>query len=173
MTLRLRPYKACDAQAVLSWIGDERAFRRWSADRFEAWPITAEDLNRHYDALAFSDAFYEMTACEGTVPVGHLILRFTDAEQTVLRFGFVIVDSARRGRGLGREMLGLAVRYAFDFLGAEKITIGVFADNEPAYRCYRAVGFRDVTGDEPEVYHILGEDWPCLELEMTKAGRPD
>ena len=61
--LRLRPYKACDAKAIVSWIGDETMFRKWCADRFESWPITAEDLNRHYEALADSDSFYEMTAC--------------------------------------------------------------------------------------------------------------
>ena len=67
-----------------------------------------------------------------------------------------------------REMLKLAVRYAFDFLGAEKITIGVFENNPQAYRCYRAVGFRDVTDGPSEVYHVLDEDWKCLELEMLR-----
>ncbi len=166
--LRLRPYKACDAAAVVSWIGDETAFRKWSADRFESYPITAEDLNRHYAAMADSDSFFEMTAFDGTGPVGHLILRFTDEAKTVVRFGFVIVDSQRRGMGYGREMLRLAVRYAFDFLGAEKITIGVFENNPQAYRCYRAVGFRDVTDGPTEVYHVLDKDWKCLELEMLR-----
>ena len=166
--LRLRPYKACDAAAVVSWIGDETAFRKWSADRFESYPITAEDLNRHYAAMADSDSFYEMTAFDGTGPVGHLILRFTDEAKTVIRFGFVIVDSQRRGMGCGREMLRMAVRYAFDFLDAEKITIGVFENNPQAYRCYRAVGFRDVTDGPAEVYHVMDEDWKCLELEMLR-----
>ncbi|MBR4711881.1 MAG: GNAT family N-acetyltransferase [Clostridia bacterium] len=167
--LRLRPYKRCDAAAIVSWVGDRTAFHKWCADRFDTWPITADDLNRHYDAMADSDSFYEMTAFDAAGPAGHLILRFTDAEKTVLRFGFVIVDSARRGRGYGREMLALAVRYAFDILKAEKITIGVFENNEPAYRCYRAAGFRDVPLAEPEVFHVMGEDWNCLEMEMTRA----
>ena len=171
--LRLRPYKACDAETIVSWTGDEVAFRKWCADRFESYPITAEDLNRHYDAMAGSDSFYEMTAFDGTGPVGHLILRFTDEAKTVLRFGFVIVDPAKRGKGYGREMLRLAIRYAFDILGAERITLGAFENNEPAYRCYRAAGFRDVTPEEPETYAILGEKWKCLELAMERDDREE
>ena len=91
--LRLRPYKACDAQTIVSWIGDETMFRKWSADRFESYPITAEDLNRHYDRMADSDSFYEMTAFDETGVAGHLIMRFTDEKKTILRFGFVIVDT--------------------------------------------------------------------------------
>ena len=169
--LRLRPYKPCDAPAIVSWIGDERAFRQWCADRFDAYPITAEDLNRHYAAMDGSDSFFGMTAFDGEGPAGHLILRFTDPARTVVRFGFVIVDARRRGMGLGREMLGLALRYAFDILRCEKATIGVFENNEPAYRCYRAAGFRDCGAGEAEVYRILGEEWKCRELEQTRGER--
>lgn len=168
--LRLRPYKTCDAQEIVSWIGDETAFRKWCADRFEAYPITAEDLNRHYDAMADSDSFYEMTAFDDTGAVGHLIMRFTDERKTVLRFGFVIVDSRKRGKGYGKEMLQLAIRYAFDILKADKITMGVFENNEPAYWCYRAAGFRETAG-EPESYRIGNETWKCLELELNRTGR--
>ncbi len=168
--LRLRPYKACDADAIVSWVGDERAFRQWSADRFEAYPITGADLNRHYGALAFSDSFYEFTAFDEAGPAGHLILRFTDEKKTILRFGFVIVDPEKRGRGYGREMLALAARYAFDILKADSITLGVFENNEPARRCYRAAGFREAPRQEPAYYAILGERWKCLEMQMDKPG---
>ena len=166
--LRLRPYKACDAQAIVSWIGDETMFRKWCADRFESYPITAEDLNRQYDGLADSDSFYEMTAFDESGVTGHMIMRFTDEEKTVLRFGFVIVDDRKRGRGYGREMLELAVRYAFDILKADKITLGVFENNEPAYRCYRAAGFREKDAGEAEYYHIGNETWKCVEMEMDR-----
>lgn len=166
--LRLRPYKDCDAQTVVSWIGDERAFYQWSADRFPHYPITAEDLNSHYRAMAGSDSFFEMTAFDETGVVGHLILRFTDPEKTVLRFGFVIVDDKKRGRGLGREMLEIAKRYAFDILKVKKITLGVFENNPQAYRCYRAAGFRDVQDAPEEVFRIAGEEWKCIEMEAVE-----
>jgi RimJ/RimL family protein N-acetyltransferase len=109
-----------------------------------------------------------MTAFDETGVAGHLIMRFTDEKKTILRFGFVIVDDGKRGYGYGREMLQLAIRYAFDILKADRITLGVFENNEPAYRCYRAVGFRDKDTGETEYYHFGNEAWKCLELEMDR-----
>lgn len=163
--LKLRPFEKADAEVFTGWIHDEAAFRKWSADRYEAYPVTAEDICRQYAAMDF-DSFFPMTAVDESGVVGHLALRFPDAEKKILRFVFVIVDDAKRGMGYGKQMLALAVQYAFEELKAEKITLGVFENNLPAYRCYRAVGFHDVSRKETEYYHIMGEDWKCLELEM-------
>ena len=107
-----------------------------------------------------------MTAFDETGAVGHLFMRFMDEEKQVLRFGFVIVDDTKRGKGYGREMIALALKYAFEILKVRKVTIGVFEDNAPAYHCYKSVGFQDAAGIEPEIYHIMGEDWKCLELAV-------
>ena len=107
-----------------------------------------------------------MTAFDESGVVGHLIMRFTDDNKKELRFGFVIVDDTKRGKGYGKEMLQLSIQYAFQILKVQKITLGVFENNEPAYRCYKAVGFKDVLLEECHYYHVLGEDWKCLELEM-------
>lgn len=165
--LRLRPYKDCDAAEIVSWVGDEVSFRKWCADRYETYPITADDMNRHYDAFRNSDSFYQMTAFDETGIVGHLIMRFTDDRKSVLRFGFVIVDDKRRGTGCGAQMLELAVRYAFEILKAEIITLCVFEHNVPAHRCYQSVGFRDVVTSEPDWYHVFDEDWKRIEMELV------
>lgn len=165
--MRLRTYKKCDAELITKWIGNEFLFRQWCADRYESYPITADDMNKHYDGFAYSDSFYPMTAFDENGIVGHLIMRFTDDEKAVLRFGFVIVDDTRRGKGVGKEMLKLALKYAFEILKADKVTLGVFVNNESAYYCYKAVGFKDAEIDEKEYYHILNEDRECKELEIT------
>ena len=164
--LRLRPYKKCDAKCIVSWIKDEVAFRKWCADRYDKYPINAEDINDHYASMDDSDSFFPMTAFDESGVVGHLIMRFTDDNKKELRFGFVIVDDTKRGKGYGKEMLQLSIQYAFQILKVQKITLGVFENNEPAYRCYKAVGFKDVLLEECHYYHVLGEDWKCLELEM-------
>ena len=61
-------------------------------------------MDRNGDCLE-PDNFYPMTAFDETGIAGHLIMRFTDAEKTVLRFGFVIVDEAKRGRGYGKALM--------------------------------------------------------------------
>ena len=161
--LKLRPYKPCDAGTILTWIQNEREFRLWTADRYDHYPITAEDMNRHYDSFRDSDAFWAMTAYDEDGVAGHLIMRFTDEAKKHLRFGFIIVDASRRGKGYGSKMLRMAIRYATEFLGVEKITLGVFENNPAAYRCYQSVGFQE--GAEPSWCDLMGERWKCLELE--------
>ena len=146
MKLRLRQYKTCDADSIVNWIKDEDALRIWSSDRFGDFPITSEEINNKYignngDCIE-SDNFYPLTAFDESGVVGHLILRYTDAEKKVIRFGIVIVDDSKRGKGYGKQMLTLAIKYAFEIFCAEKITLGVFDNNEPTATCvpYKGCG---------------------------------
>ena len=170
--LRLRPYKPSDADTILGWIKDENTFRKWSTDRYPYYPITADDMNYKYmdcnGDCAEPDNFYPMTAFDDSGIVGHLIMRFTDAEKSTLRFGFVIVDDSKRGMGYGKQMLGLALRFAFDILKVQKVTLGVLENNPGAYHCYKAAGFKDAPMDKPEYSQLMGEKIKCLELEITR-----
>lgn len=170
--LHLRPYKKCDAGYIVNWCKDEVSFHKWCADRFDHYPISAEELHAYYEAYAEDDGLFAMTAFDDSDTAGiagHLMMRFLDKEKTVLRFGFIIVDTKKRGRGVGKEMLSLAVRYAFEILRVEKVTLGVFENNAAARHCYKAVGFREASPETAEYYSILGEKWKCLELEMEKG----
>ena len=167
--LKLRPYKKCDAQHIVGWFADETAFRKWSADRYDKYPITADDLNDKYEESAYDDWFYPMTAYDESGVVGHMVMRFVDEEKTDLRFGFIVVDSTKRGMGYGKKMLLAALGYASEFLGAKRVSLGVFDNNEPAYRCYRSIGFGEVMkGGEPvcEKVAIMGEEWTVVEMEQ-------
>ncbi len=46
--IRLRPYKKCDAQEIVKWIKDETVLCKWSAGRYESFPITEADINKKY-----------------------------------------------------------------------------------------------------------------------------
>ncbi|MCR5263611.1 MAG: GNAT family N-acetyltransferase [Clostridiales bacterium] len=169
--LRLRPYKEADAGVIVNWLGDEFGFRQWSADRYDRFPITAADMNAMYERMYREIVFFPVTAVDGSGIAGHLIMRYTDSEKKTLRLGFVIIDPEKRGRGLGKEMIRLAIDEAFGTLGAEEVTIGVFENNPQAYRCYKAAGFRDAPAGQPEYFHVLGEDWKCLELYLSAGER--
>ncbi len=166
--LRLRPYRRSDAENVVSWIKNERMFRYWCADRFESYPITAADLNAQYDGLeAAGGEIYHFTAYDESGIVGHINIRFPEPGSIdTVRFGYVIIDDSRRGQGLGKEMIKLALDYSFGIMKAKKVTIGVFAENKAALGCYLSAGFRD-TGVS-EKFGFKDEEWTCMELEITK-----
>ena len=69
----------------------------------------------------------------------------------------------------GKKMLQMAIRYAFDMLQAEKVTLGVFENNPSAYYCYKAAGFKKIETEKKIVFEILGEQWKCIEMEVNKV----
>lgn len=159
--MRLRPFEENDAQIVLSWSKDLHEFRMWSADRYESYPPSPMDMVRQYDA----DGMFPKIAYnrDGKV-IGHVLLRYTDAEKKTVRLGFVVVNDEFRGRGYGKAMIRHAIFHAKKYLNAEKITLGVFQKNVAAIRCYEAVGF---TPTGKETYSIDGESWECLEMSYA------
>lgn len=171
--LKLRPYKPMDAETIISWIKDERALRLWSSDRYGTYPVTAEDMNYKYlecnGDCEEPDNFYPMTAVSEEGIVGHLILRYTDPAQKTIRIGFVIVDDTKRGCGYGKRMIQTAIRFAFEMLRAEKVTLGVFENNPSAYYCYKAAGFREIRQETRYVFDFYGEQWACIEMEVNRV----
>lgn len=169
----LRPYKKSDAKTIISWCEDETVFRKWTSDRYNTYPITENDMNDKYfshngDCME-EDNFYPMTACdESGMAIGHFIMRYINGNHHILRIGFVILDNKKRGLGYGKKMIQLALEYAFRIAGAEKVTIGVFENNQSAYHCYKSAGFRDVKTEYNEVYELFGEKWQILEMEVNR-----
>ena len=96
------------------------------------------------------------TAIDDKEIVGFFTMRRPNEFYEELRFGFVIVDSKKRGQGYGKNMLKLGLKYAKEIFGANKVSLGVFENNESAYYCYKAIGFEDVSQDEIEKYTVMG-----------------
>ena len=157
----IRPYKPADAATILSWCRDEKAFYKWSAGVLGDYPITEEKFK-------FVEGLMPFTAFDEDKIVGFFTLRNPGESREELRFGFVIVNPDIRGKGYGKAMLSLGVKFALEIYGAEKVSLGVFENNLPAYYCYKAVGFEDVTLDTTETYCVLGEQWKCKELAMER-----
>ncbi len=157
--LRLRPYNTHDAEKILSWSDDENAFYKWSAGVLGEYPITKEQFGFVNNLMAF-------TAIDDNELVGFFTMRIPNENFDELRFGFVVVDPIKRGKGYGKAMLQLGVKYAREIFKAKKVSLGVFENNESAYHCYKSVGFKDITLEQTETYAVLGETWNCLELEM-------
>ncbi len=166
MSLLLRTYKTSDATTIASWIKDEFHLRQWSADIFPHYPVTSDDLNAYYREFIDGKNSVALTLCDDNEIVGYITLRIPADNLSERRFGFVIVDDSKRGQGLGKTLVNMAVNYAFRELGASKVSLGVFENNHAAIHCYMAAGFHSVSMPNPESYECLGETWECIEMEQ-------
>ena len=149
--MTLRPFNINDAPTILSWCKDKQ---------YKEFPAQPDEMMEQYKG----ENMYPLTAVVEEEIIGHILLRFPSEDKTVIRFGFVIVDDSKRGKGYGKQMLRLAIDYAQQELRAKHITLGVFCDNLSAVECYKSVGFR-ITGMDS--YLIDGEEWKGFEMELV------
>ncbi len=164
--MKLRTYKKEDSANICSWIKDEKSLYQWSANRLGKFPITDNDLNEDYAPMIKGNRFIPLSAVDdkGNL-VGHLYIRYPyENDDSIVRFGFVIVDPLLRGCGNGKKMLQLAINYAKDTLHASKITLGVFSNNNARY-CYESVGFQPI--GKTEIYKMPIGEWECIEMELV------
>ena len=123
------------------------------------YPITQEEFG-------FVDSLMAFTVLDEEKITGFFTLRNPGGKIDELRIGFIILDPQQRGCGKGKEMLKLALEYAFELYGAKRVSLGVFENNESAYYCYKAAGFDDVILDVTETYQVLNEEWKCKEMAI-------
>lgn len=165
--IRLRPYKKCDAEAIAEWVKDEDVFLKWGGKLFGEFPINADIIDEKYSLkngdCKEEDNFYPWTAIdEENRVVGHFIMRYLHGDNRILRFGWVVVDPSIRGKGYGTQMLRTGLKYAFEIMDADVVTIGVYENNDIAHECYKKVGFvdREIVEKEP---------WNVIEMEISKT----
>lgn len=164
--MNFREYKEDDAKQILSWIKDEREFRLWSADRYNTYPILPSDMNDNYIQCKKTSNFYPFTLEDNGKIIGHIILRNPKENKETVRLGFIIVDNKIRGKGYGKELIKEAIKYAKEKLKAKEINLGVFTNNESAYKCYKSVGF-NVVSIEKNMYEFYNEKWDCAEMSLN------
>ena len=161
----LRDYRQDDAAVICTWLRTEEELYKWSADRFNKFPLTAEDIHDSYVPQIESGRFIPLTAeSEDGRILGHFIIRYPrEDDDTTVRFGFVIVDPSQRGKGFGKEMLRLGIAYVREHLTAARIDLGVFANNKSARRCYGSLEFRAY---QTRTCELPVGNWECIDMEL-------
>lgn len=165
--IRLRPYKKSDSPIICNWLTDEKGFMKWCAGMY-TYPMTPQQLDDRYDEFCKDENAWFMTALDESGKVcGHFIFRKADCANNSIHMGFIIISPDMRGKGLGKQMLSQALRYAFDIFGAQTVTLGVFANNASALGCYKAAGFTE-TDTEKECLEFGGEKWDCINMKAER-----
>ena len=72
--------------------------------------------------------------------LGEIALTGVDAAARTARLTVVLRPDCR-GRGYGTEAVRLALRYAFDSMNLQRVSLRVHADNRAAIRAYEKAGF--------------------------------
>ncbi len=131
MNLTLRPYQPADAVIITSWLKSEYLMRQWCADRYEHYPVMPEDMNSYHERYIDGQRSRALTMTDDDEIVGYITLR-TPADDHELKNDWALSLSMIQSAAsvLGKALVSMAVKYAFETLGATRVSLGVF-DNNP------------------------------------------
>ena len=73
-----------------------------------------------------------------------------------------------RGKGYGKEMLRLAVKYAFEITNVQAVQLNVFLENERAKKCYESVGFTERKTDL-NAFSYKDESWGRCNMVIRRS----
>ncbi len=165
--MRIRPYiESKDYEHIEKWIGDEKSHALWCADLIP-YPIHKESLHEFLEksAMDWTDSAYVATENNGKI-IGFFCYSINIDDNTGF-LKFVIVDRKKRGTGCGKEMLQLALQYAFDITGVNLVQLNVFEENIAAKHCYKKIGFIEESTSNG-VFQYKDESWSRCHMIIEK-----
>ncbi len=164
--LRIRPYRKNDSRYIASWCQDVVTFYKWSEGRLGDYPVSPERIEQAVSGRIDNEKYFPFTAFDENGIAGFFTLRHLDEKSDELSFGYVIVSPEARGKGYGKQMLRLGIKFAFELYGISKVSLEVFENNPSAYHCYKSVGFKE-NGNVTN-YNLCGEVWKSIEMEIIR-----
>jgi RimJ/RimL family protein N-acetyltransferase len=134
----LRPVRPDDVERLYEWRVD---LATWGHQTDEApYPMTLEAYRRGHEEAATTGKNVSWAAEVGGTLVGRAGMFAFDelARNAEVGLGF---GPGHRGKGYGREVLGMLLDFGFTHRNLHRIWLECTATNEAAIRCYAAAGF--------------------------------
>lgn len=146
--IKLEPMQKEDFKKVIEWNEGKSAdfLLQWSGP-FYKYPISQKQFDSYYDDYISKEKdtlfVFKIIYKETNEMIGTIELDIKDNVNKIARVArFLIGEDNLRGKGIGRETLKEVVRFGFEDLNLNKITLGVFDFNKNAISCYESVGFK-------------------------------
>lgn len=105
----------------------------WTPKQIKEW------MEKHYDEF-FGFSIHTL---EDDRLIGNLDLSGVDWVARNCWVGIGIGEQEYWGKGYGTEAMNLALRFAFDYLNLQRVTLDVFEYNQRAYLSYCKCGFKE------------------------------
>ena len=123
-----------DIDELMGWFPDASSIDIWGGPAFR-FPFSQESFHADCRWKEYSSYCLRNTAGDFAA-FGQMTYRYGRSHLARL-----VANPAMRGQGVGRKLLENLIAVARTEPGVEEIALFVYSDNEPAYRCYLALGF--------------------------------
>jgi RimJ/RimL family protein N-acetyltransferase len=136
----LRPLESEDAASLQPWVNDEEVARTVAFHR----PLTLADERAFVERTRSADHEIVLAIAlqRGDRMIGDVGLHAIHSKDRSAVLGIMIGDKKEWGKGYGTEATALMVRYAFETMNLNRVSLHVFEFNVRGIRAYEKVGFR-------------------------------
>lgn len=164
----LGPILPVDLPALYMW-EDDPAIARFNRPYFPAdfqrqsdfWLNSAGDRGR---------VFFAIRGRGGPEILGYVQINAIEPIHRSASLGILIGRSEDRGKGYGRQAMGMAIDYCWNHLNLTRLTLRVQADNGRAIALYRQLGF-ETEGVLHKAEFIDGQWVDMMLMALMKAER--
>jgi len=150
----LRPITDDDTELIIEWRNSDAVRPYFIYQK----PFTKEGHEKWMETMIRSGNGYQFIVCckESDTPIGCTYLRDYDRENNKIEYGVFLGSEDVKGQGIGTEILGLTLQFAFDTLGVHKMFARAFADNAASVNSFLKGGFEKEAYLKDEVF-VNGE----------------
>lgn len=139
----LRPLQSTDlTEEYLNWINDPEVNKylevRHKKQTIDTLKGFYDQINSSEDSIIFAIIDNETKKHIGNIKLGPINWQHKNAV-----LGLMIGDKNFWRKGLGTEAVKLLLGYSFDILGLHKLSLGLIAENNIAFKLYKKVGFKE------------------------------
>jgi len=164
--VRLRAIEPSDWGTYFAWNHDDDQARAVSTVPF---PQSREAVQRwaEHEATRQPEDDNVRFVIENTAGevVGDLGTHHCDARTGTLAYG-ITISAGHRRKGYAAEAIALVLRYYFDELRYQKVTVGVYSFNGPSIRLHEKLGFQQ-EGRLRRVVYTEGQFFDQLFFGLT------
>ena len=140
--IRLRAIEPDDAATFYRWNMDSERARFldfiWPPSSMASVRAWTEEQTKHN---LVNDRFFWVIENTQGEPVGSISTHACDPRGGTFRYGLDIAPEQRR-KGYAMEAVGMVLRYYFEELRYQKVTVNIHSDNEASIELHRKLGFQ-------------------------------
>jgi RimJ/RimL family protein N-acetyltransferase len=145
ISISLEPFSEADFDRLIAWSSTAEFLLQWAGPLF-TFPLDRSQLENYLAATRqnLPKAFaYRAVDMATHAVVGHIEIGNIDQRNSSARLSRVLIGAVdSRGRGLGQQVVRVALRIAFEDLHLHRVDLTVFDFNVAAIHCYERVGFK-------------------------------
>jgi RimJ/RimL family protein N-acetyltransferase len=139
--IRLRAIEPTDAETFYRWNLDSERARNldfvWPPSSLASVQAWAEEASKR---KMDGDSFHWLIETTDQTPVGTISTHDCNPHCGTLSYG-VDIEKTQRGKGYAGEAIWLVLRYYFEELRYQKVTVQVHANNAASMRLHEKLGF--------------------------------